>query len=127
MLWSSEHLFQPCIANAEIQTEVGPLEPFLLSLLSLNGKFGDCDSREKLAPTQESFVAGVSATETAATYRSGCLRNGKLPWNQTSVARRDPSVKPALLTESRLVYGEKKGKMPYDDELKLVEQRAEPN
>ena len=103
------------------------MEPLLLSLLSLNGKFGDWDSREKLAPTQESFVAGVSATETAATYRSGCLRNGKLPWNQTSVARRDPSVKPALLTESRLVYGEKKGKMPYEEFRKLFEQRPEPN
>ncbi len=73
------------------------MEPFLLSLLSLNGKFGDWDSREKLAPTQESFVAGVSATETAATYRSGCLRSGKLPWSHTSVARRDPPIKPALL------------------------------
>ena len=102
------------------------MEPFLLSLLSLKGKFGDWDSREKLAPVHESFVAGVSATETAVTSRSGCLRSGKLPWTHTSVARRDPPIKPALLAESRLVrYGEKKGKMPYEEFRKLFEQRPE--
>jgi len=104
------------------------VEPFLLSLLSLKGKFGDWDSREKLAPVHESFVAGVSATETAATYRNGCLRSGESLWSPTSVARRDPPIKPALLAESRLVrYGEKKGKMPYEEFRKLFEQRPEPN
>jgi hypothetical protein len=104
------------------------VEPFLLSLLSLKRKFGDWDSREKLAPVHDSFVAGVNATETAATYRSGCLRSGKLPWNQTSVARRDPPIKPALLAESRLVrYGEKKGKMPYEEFRKLFELNSVPN
>jgi hypothetical protein len=40
------------------------VEPFPLSLLSLERKFGDWDSREKLAPVHESIVAGVRATET---------------------------------------------------------------
>ena len=85
--------------------------PFPLSLLSLKGKFGDWDSREKLAPVHETFVAGVSATETGATYRSGCLRSGKLTWTHTSVARRDPPIKPGrqvrpvplLIREARLL------------------------
>jgi len=52
-----------------------------------------------------------------------------IPTNRpTSVARRDPPIKPALLAESRLVrYGEKKGKMPYEEFRKLFEQRPEPN
>src|SRR5438128_5974415 len=58
-------------------------------------------TREKLAPVHERFVAGVSATETAATYQSGCLRSGKLPWSHTSVARRDPPIKPALVASVR--------------------------
>jgi hypothetical protein len=77
------------------------VEPFLLSLLSLKRKFGDWDSREKLAPVHDSFGAGANATETAATYRSGCLRSGKLPWTHTSVARRDPPIKTSTIGELR--------------------------
>src|SRR5215467_13280270 len=47
-------------------------------------------------PHQPSCGAGANAIKTAATYRNGCLRSGKLPWTHTSVARRNPPIKPLV-------------------------------
>ena len=112
----------------EIPTGEGRFRPLQLLLPSSKRKSDTWDSRSKHVPVQWRYGIGASGIRTGATYRNGCLRSGELRWSHTSVARRDPPIKPALLAESRLVrYREKKGKMPYEEFRKLFEQRPEPN
>ena len=112
----------------EIPTGEGRFRPLQLLLPSSKRKSDTWDSRSKHVPVQWRYGIGASGIRTGATYRNGCLRSGELRWSHTSVARRDPPIKPALLAESRLVrYGEKKGKMPYEEFRKLFKQRPEPN
>src|SRR5438309_11731703 len=102
--------------------------PFQLLLLSSKYKFDTWDSRRKHVPVQWRYGIGASGIRTGATYRNGCLRSGELRWSHTSVAWRDPPIKPALLAASRLVrYRETKGKMLYEEFRKLFEKRPEPN
>jgi len=110
----------------EIPTGESRFRPLQLLLPSSTRKSDTWDSRSKHVPVQWRYGIGASGIRTGATYRNGCLRSGESRWIPTSVARRDPPIKPALLAESRLVrYGEKKGKMPYEEFRKLFEQRPE--
>ena len=74
-----------------------------LLLPSSKRKSDTWDSRSKHVPVQWRYGIGASGIRTGATYRNGCLRSGELRWSHTSVARRDPPIKPALLAESRLI------------------------
>src|SRR5213080_31653 len=71
-----------------------PLPPLQLLLPSSKRKSDTWDSRSKHVPVQWRYGIGASGIRTGATYRNGCLRSGELRWSHTSVARRDPPIKP---------------------------------
>jgi RNA recognition motif. (a.k.a. RRM, RBD, or RNP domain) len=81
----------------EIPTGEGRFRPLQLLLPSSKRKSDTWDSRSKHVPVQWRYGIGASGIRTGATYRNGCLRSGESLWSHTSVARRDPPIKPALL------------------------------
>jgi hypothetical protein len=79
----------------EIPIGEGRFRPLQLLLPSSKRKSDTWDSRSKHVPVQWRYGIGASGIRAAAIYRSGCLRSGESLWSHTSVARRDPPIKPA--------------------------------
>ena len=101
-LWHGETIHPADQASPwKSQLGEGRFRPFQPLLLSSKYKSDTWDSRSKHVPVQWRYGIGASGIRIGATYRSGCLGSGEALWSHTSVARRDPPIKPSTIGKLR--------------------------